>query len=482
MKNGKACNIFTVMCWGRMTIALVVAFILIAMIFLSSGNGYLGDIHGQKTLKSSTHKTSPAATVAALSKASPAPASPKGKIPTLVNEKDSQNLSIQRFFRGLVYPSNMAFLGPNDILVTEKTNGTVMRIINGTMLKEPLLDLNVAVSDERGMLGIAVSKESKLPRYVFVYFTGSQTKDGDDLQGKKPTGNFLYRYELENNKLVNGKLLLDLPAAPGPHHNAGKILIGPDNNVYVVIGDVDGSRTYTQNVGNGPPSDGTSIIYRITQDGKPVGNGILGTTSPVNKYYAYGIRNSFGLDFDPLTKKLWDTENGPGFGDEINLVEPGFNSGWVKVQGFWIPQTYFGGPVATTPPAGLVDFGGKGKYSPPEFVWNQTVGVTAIKFLNSDKLGQQYQNTIFVGDINNGNIYHFELNKNRTSLLLNSSLADKIANTTEERNKVVFAKGFAGISDIEVSPYDGYLYILTFHKSQGSIYRIVPHTDKSQQS
>ena len=90
----------------------------------------------------------------------------------------------------------MAFLGPNDILVTEKTNGTVMRIVNGTLLKEPLLDVNVAVSDERGMLGIAVSKDSKLPRYVFVYFTESQTKDGDDLQGKKPIGNFLYRYEL----------------------------------------------------------------------------------------------------------------------------------------------------------------------------------------------------------------------------------------------------------------------------------------------
>ena len=184
------------------------------------------------------------------------------------------------------------------------------------MLKEPLLDVNVAISDERGMLGMAVSKNSKLPKYVFLYFTESQTKDGDDLQGKKPIGNRLYRYELENNTLVKGKLLLDLPAIPGPHHNAGKVLIGPDNNVYVVVGDVDGSRTYTQNVGNGPPSDGTSVIYRITQDGKPVGNGILGTTSPVNKYYAYGIRNSFGMDFDPLTKKLWDTENGPGFGDE----------------------------------------------------------------------------------------------------------------------------------------------------------------------
>jgi aldose sugar dehydrogenase len=55
---------------------------------------------------------------------------------------------------------------------------------------------------------------------------------------------------------------------------------------------------------------------------------------PLNRYYAYGIRNSFGFDFDPITGNLWDTENGPGFGDEINFVEPGFNSGSKKVQGF----------------------------------------------------------------------------------------------------------------------------------------------------
>ena len=60
---------------------------------------------------------------------------------------------------------------------------------------------------------------------------------------------------------------------------------------------------------------------------------IIGDEDPLNKYYAYGIRNSFGIDFDPVTGKLWDTENGPGYGDEINLVEPGFNSGWSKVQG-----------------------------------------------------------------------------------------------------------------------------------------------------
>src|SRR5215211_4889004 len=79
-------------------------------------------------------------------------------------------------------------------------------------------------------------------------------------------------------------------------------------------------------------------LTRITQDGRPVGilgddDGILGNTHPLNLYYAYGIRNSFGFDFDPVTGNIWDTENGPGYGDEINLVEPGFNSGWLEITG-----------------------------------------------------------------------------------------------------------------------------------------------------
>ena len=78
----------------------------------------------------------------------------------------------------------------------------------------------------------------------------------------------------------------------------------------------------------------------MTVDGKAVGEGLLGHYKPLNMYYGYGIRNSFGIAFDPLTGNLWDTENGPGFGDEINLVIPGFNSGWLKVQGFWPVFTY----------------------------------------------------------------------------------------------------------------------------------------------
>ena len=141
------------------------------------------------------------------------------------------------------------------------------------------------------------------------------------------------------------------------------------------------------------------------------------------------------MDFDPVTGKLWDTENGANWGDEINLVEPGFNRGWNKVQGIWkdhIRDNQFNASDITYHPSDLVDFDGKGKYRSPEFVWKYTVGPTALKFLNSDKLGKQYENDMFVGDVNNGRIYHFKLNDNRTGLLLDGPLVDKIADTDKD--------------------------------------------------
>jgi glucose/arabinose dehydrogenase len=94
------------------------------------------------------------------------------------------------------------------------------------------------------MCGIAVSKYENGTTYVFLYFTEAEITDSEDVtQGKDPLGNSLYRYELaniNNNKLINPVLLLDLPAIPSPRHNGGAIMIGPDNNLYIPIGDVDG--------------------------------------------------------------------------------------------------------------------------------------------------------------------------------------------------------------------------------------------------
>jgi aldose sugar dehydrogenase len=390
--------------------------------------------------------------------------------------KDS-NLKVEQVYTELKAPSNMVFLDNNDILFLERYSGKINIIINGTVRPEPLLDVNVAAgAGERGMLGITVSKNVKNV-YIFIYFTESESDGGT------PIGNRLYRFELLNSKLINPKLLLDLPFKPGPNHNGGAIAIGPDNNVYLTIGDLDNvtdksrPNTITQNAIDGDEPNGSGGILRITQSGEAVDEGIIGNTYPLSLYYGYGIRNSFGIDFDPITDKLWDTENGPNYGDEINLVEPGFNSGWKKVQGIWYLKGSNIGKEINGTPEDLVDFDGNGIYSSPEFTWKGRYGPTATKFLDSDKLGEQYENDLFVGDVHNGTIYHFELNKSRTGLSLHGALSEKVANSTRELEDVIFATGFGGITDLEVGD-DGYLYVLSYvHRS---IYRIVPNLSFSQ--
>jgi glucose/arabinose dehydrogenase len=424
---------------------------------------------------------------------------------------------------GLQFPTSMAFLGQDDILVLEKNNGTVQRIIDGVKQEDPVLDVSVANKNERGMLGIATlsttAVENETPQdqevIVFLFYSeayskNKETDDGSDYcptvtyceQDTNPVGNRLYRYEFIDDKLVNRKLLLDLPSDPGSDHIGGVIVVGPDNNIYLLSGDGDSCfddhnclgnskdstvNSQTSNIASGFPAEGRGGIIRITPDGQLVdGKGILDEEHPLNLYYAYGIRNGFGLDFDPISGKLWDTENGPGFGDEINLVEPGFNSGWAKLQGVWpiteynaepLPahKGYFGEVVLEGDnmegQVDAVDFNGRGKYSAPEFIWNASVGVTAIKFLDSDRLGNQYENDLFVADYNNNNIYNFNLNENRTELVLDGALSDKVANSNEELADVVFAGGLGVITDMDVG-YDGYLYLLSH--TEGAIYRIVP--------
>lgn len=380
------------------------------------------------------------------------------------------NLKITTIAEGLSTPTTMAFVGPGDILVLEKDTGMVKRIVNGEVLAKPVLDVNIANSIERCMCGIAVSKDSSTT-YVFVYYTEIDGKDGDDKAGKQPIGNRVYRYELSGEVLTNPLLLMDLPASPGPRHNGGDIMIGPDNNLYVSIGDVDGSfkgsatETKTQNYEDGVDPDGRAGILRITQDGQPT-DGILGDSIPLRIYYAYGIRNSFGMDFDPLSGNLWDTENGPGNGDEINLVLPGFNSGWQQVQGLAALEDSFS-------ESDLLDFDGKGHYSDPELVWANTAGPTAVKFLESTELGTTYENDMFVGDVHNGRIYHFDLSPDRKDLILPQALSSRVIEKPSSPgvSSIVFGEGFGGITDLETGP-DGNLYVVSI--GLGSIFQISP--------
>jgi aldose sugar dehydrogenase len=342
--------------------------------------------------------------------------------------KDS-TLKAEVVAAGLESPTSMAFIDTNNILVLEKNSGNVLLVANGKLLERPVLQLRIdhtTLTCCRGLLGIAVinyttGAQSK-KTFVFFYYSES-------LDDSNSVRNRLYRYQWDGASLLNPRLILDLPAIPGPNHPGGKIAVGKDGYIYTVIGDLNNEGLLQNFMGNNEFTD-SSVIIRINPfNGKaPSSNPFFSTSLSENtkKYYGYGVRNSFGLAIDPVTGALWDTENGDKDYDEINIVPPGFNSGWGKLMG---PMS-----ESQITPNDLVDLPNS-NYVDPIFSFNPSLGLTAIEFFNSGKLGDKYQNNIFVGDINHGNLYFFKVNPTRNGLEFNdteSDLKDLVANGGRE--------------------------------------------------
>jgi glucose/arabinose dehydrogenase len=380
------------------------------------------------------------------------------------------NLKVETVVTGLSSPTGMAFIDNTSMLVLEKI-GQVRHVSNGVLQGKPVLQVSVGTESERGLLGIAILNNTKTGtaaannnKFVFLYYTESK---GGNLRNR------VYRYEwnVQNQNLTNPTLILDLPALPGPNHNGGKLVIGPDHYLYAVIGDLN-HRGKLQNIKDGPDPDDTSVILRVNlNDGSPAKDNpfINDANTAMHKYHAYGVRNSFGITFDPITGNLWQTENGPDIYDEINVVKPGFNSGWIQVTG---PLSRNAG-VSTDQ---LVNFPGA-HYADPIFSWKNPVAVTDIEFMKSSVLGEKYKNNIFVGDYNNGNLYYFEVNSTRTGIKLNLSqqqtgLSGLVVDNSNQLSAVTFGTGFGGITDIKTGPTDGFLYVLSIN--DGNIYKIVP--------
>src|ERR687895_609400 len=211
------------------------------------------------------------------------------------------SIRVEKVITGLEMPTSMAFLDNDDIIITQKDNGRVRLVSNGVLQPQPILQVPVVNNSERGLLGVAIANTTNSTiKTVFLYYTepiGEQVK------------NRLYRYEWNGaGNLTGGQLILDLPGEPGPNHDGGKIAIGPDRMLYAVIGDLNRDGML-QNLRDGPLPDDTSVILRIDYNGNGIGNPLSAIGADLSKYYAYGIRNSFGFDFDPLTGILWDTEN-----------------------------------------------------------------------------------------------------------------------------------------------------------------------------
>jgi glucose/arabinose dehydrogenase len=264
--------------------------------------------------------------------------------------------------------------------------------------------------------------------------------------------------------------------------------VGDGALLYVVIGDLnrDGQ---LENFASGAAPDDTSVILRVRQDGTPApGNPFTpycsGATTqtcsedaacggdgpcvlPVAKYFAYGVRNSFGMALDPLNGRLWNTENGQDNFDEVNRVAPGFNSGWERIMG-----------PASEDPEGTSDLwhmpGAGSTYSDPEFSWSLTISPTAIVLPFGSSLGAAYDDTLLVGSFNTGQLFALQLNASRSGFNFTGlpDLADRVADNNLERDQLLLGSGFggsfSGITDLKFGP-SGALFVVSIG---GSVYRI----------
>jgi len=349
--------------------------------------------------------------------------------------KDS-NLIVEEYVSGLNLPVMIDFIDDDDgvhMLVIEKDEGTVKIIKDGILISEPILQLEVSHTSEEGLLGILVQNND-----VFVHHT---TRSVDD----DTTSNWFTKYTWDGEKLIEPVELLSFHKGTG-NHNGGVMIEDENGIVFGAIGDL----------GYGKVLDMQQQKNFLSAENNYIGS-ILSLNAP-SEVYAVGIRNTYGLDIDPVTGILWDTENGHRDFDEVNLVQKKFNSGWSKIQG----------PIKDNQETPIIN---GYEYSDPEFSWERPVAVTSIHFIQSP-LFPEYENSVLIGSFGGGILYKFELNENRDGFRFDdNNLKDLVLNKEDSPNEIIFGTGFAGITDIKEGP-DGSIYIVTI--GDGKIFRISP--------
>tara|TARA_B100000530_G_scaffold207067_1_gene132372 strand:- start:1807 stop:3036 length:1230 start_codon:yes stop_codon:yes gene_type:complete len=362
--------------------------------------------------------------------------------------KDS-SIKIETIATGINELTTFAFVG-NDILYLEKINGDIRLIRDGQVSEKILHHFDVYKTTESGLLGITTKDN-----LVYIYVS-----EPLDEEGKIPKANNIYEFLWTGDELVNKKLINTLPSR-NCCHQGGYMVTSPNGEIFATIGDLENIResgipSKLQNNEDGGVDD-TSIILRVGIDENTISP--MTSDDPFSHYYAIGIRNSFGLAFDPITGNLWDTENGQVCCDEINLVKENFNSGWALVQGMANENS-----ISVIPK--IENF----EYSNPEFTWDQVNAPTALA-IPGNNWGEKYQNSLFVSDYIFGKIYKFELNDSRDGFVFQDpSLQDLIFHEGDNSDEIIFATEFGRISDMKFGP-DGSLYVAS-HLSNGALFKI----------
>lgn len=462
-------------------------------------------------------------------------------------------LDVRTVVTGLVTPTTMAFLGDDDFLVLEKNTGKVQRVLRG-IKRDPVLSLPVNFFSERGLLGIALHPDFEDNGFVYLYWTESSTGTVSGDPAAVPLlGNRVDRFKWNGSTLTFDRNLIKLRAFQADegqplrgNHDGGVIVFESEreregerensnhrgrrdredeekSKLFIIMGD-NGRRGNLQNVSFGTFRDGvhddqfggpepdnahlTGVILRLNDDGTTpednpffeAGDRIGGEVGAnIQKIFAYGVRNSFGLAVDPLSGNLWDEENGDDSFDEINIVPPGSNNGWVQIMGpverireykaIETSPRFFGLQQIRWPPTLIADtqqealrrlFVIRGShYNDPQFSWKFATPPAAIGFVEGDALGKEFEGDLFVGAATpltvGGHLFRFKLTENRRALQFQDPrLRDRVADNLDkhditESESLLIGRDFGIGTDIKTGP-NGNLFVVSL--TRGAVFEI----------
>ena len=363
---------------------------------------------------------------------------PLPKLPMEFDTGEGQRIRVVAVTRELEYPWSLAFLPDGTMLVTERT-GKLRAIRNGVLDPEPVAGGPAGYfAGQSGLPGAVhgymdLALHPKFAENHFVYLTYTKPLD------EKKRVAALARGVWNGHALTEVR---DIFVADGS--GPSRIAFGRDGMLYMTV---SGARAQDS---QDPNTDGGKVLRLRDEGAVPDDNPFVGKPGHKPEVFTLGHRNSLGLALNPTTGEMWQNENGPNGGDEINILRSGRNYGWPAVS---YGRTYQGPWQSVTPR--------HDGYEPPVVYWMPAIAVSGMAFYTGDKL-PKWKGDVFVGSMRTGEIPgtgHLE------RILFNEKME-------ELRRESLLTELRQRIRDVRQGP-DGLLYVLTDEKP-GAVLRIEP--------
>ena len=353
--------------------------------------------------------------------------------PVIYDTAEGQRIRVVVHTSGLSHPWSLAFLPDGVMLVTER-DGPLRVIRNGALDPKPVEGLpTVRRAGLAGMMDLALHPQFATNKYV--YYSYSKPLN------EKENATAIARGRWDGTTLTDVK---DVWVAPAGVGGGARMAFGRDGSLFVSTGGGGGNSPQDPNGLGGK-------VLRLKDDGTiPTDNPFAGRSGHRPEIYTMGHRNTLGLAVHPGTGQVWQNENGPNGGDEINVLKPGANYGWPLVS---LGRTY-PGPWQST------QFWREG-FEWPVVYWTPSIAVSGMTFYTGDRL-PKWKGDVFVGALREGEIPgtgHLE------RILFNEQME-------ELRRESLLQPLRQRIRDVRQGP-DGLLYLLT-DEDNGAVLRIEP--------